>query len=300
MSLAVVINTRNAADTIEDALKSVKFADQIVIMDMESTDETVNIASRYTDAIFTHPKAGFVEPARNAAIAKSTKNWILILDADEIVPETLGEILVKISRDEHPDFKSIDCLKIPRKNIIFGDWVQSAGWWPDYIVRFFKKHAVTWPETIHAVPEVSGTISQLPAEEKYALIHNNYTSVSQFVKRLNKYTSIQATQGESTTLPATPVDVLSDELLRRLFVWNGISGSYRGLCLSIMQSLSEVVTYTKILESRSFDGILGEEESIESLERFRNALSYWTADWHVQNSVGIHKLYWMIRRRFAV
>ncbi len=300
MSLSVVINTRNAAETLEEALESVKFADEIVIMDMESNDDTVKIASQYTDKIFTHPKVGFVEPARNAAIAKSTKEWILILDADEVVPETLATILVLISRNEHPDFQSIDCLKISRKNIIFGDWVQSAGWWPDYLIRFFKRHAVTWPETIHAVPEVSGTISQLPAEEKYALIHNNYTSVSQFVQRLNKYTSIQATQGESTTLPATPVDVLSDELLRRLFVWNGISGSYRGLCLSILQSLAEVVTYTKILESRSFDGILGEKESVESLERLQKSLSYWTADWHVRNSIGVEKLFWMIRRRFAV
>ncbi|MFZ1721734.1 MAG: glycosyltransferase family 2 protein [Microgenomates group bacterium] len=300
MSLSVVINTRNAAETLEEALKSVTFADEIIIMDMESTDHTLSIAQKYTSNIFSHHPVGFVEPARNEAISKATKKWILVLDADEIVPKTLATLLTEISQDESEEFQSIDCLKIPRKNIIFGDWVQSAGWWPDFLVRFFKKNSVIWPEDIHAVPEMTGIVAQLPAEEKYALIHNNYTSVKQFLERLNTYTSVQASQKMETTLPPTPIDVLSDELLRRLFVWNGITGSYRGACLSILQSLAEVATYTKILESREFNGILGEIESVASLERFRKSLAYWVADWNVKNSVGIYKVFWMIRRRFAV
>src|SRR3972149_2447063 len=81
-----------------------------------------------------------------------------------------------------------DFYRIPRKNIIFGKWMKHTGWWPDYQIRFFKKGKVTWSDEIHSVPQSSGKQITLEGEE-FALIHHHYTSIDQFLTRMQTYTS---------------------------------------------------------------------------------------------------------------
>src|SRR5690606_14218835 len=125
-------------------LKSVRFADEVVIVDMQSTDATLAIAQEVTDRIISVKDVGYVEPARNTALSKATGDWILLVDADEEVPETLRDYLFE--RMEQPD--SAEAYYLPRKNIVFGTWYHYAGWWPDYQLRFFKRGTVTWPTKI--------------------------------------------------------------------------------------------------------------------------------------------------------
>ena len=178
--ISVVLTVLNEEEKIKACLESVTWADEIVVVDDGSTDTTVAIAKQYTDKVFHHVSKGFVEPARNFAISKATGDWILILDADEQVSSSLAEKLRSITIESH-----VNGVRLPRKNIIFNKWMKHTGWWPDYNIRFFKKGSVIWSDKIHSQPELRGLIVDLGPQESYALIHYNYESVSQFLKKLD-------------------------------------------------------------------------------------------------------------------
>ena len=186
--ISVVVNTINEGKDITRALRSVTWVDEIVVCDMGSTDGTVKIAKNLGARIIIHPFVNYVEPARNFAISKALGEWILILDPDEEIPNSLAEKL----REMVDQPKSWDFVEIPRKNIIFGRWMKGSGWWPDYNIRFFKKGSVKWGDKIHRPPETFGRGLQLPSEEGYAIVHHHYGSVSQFLERMDRYTNIQA------------------------------------------------------------------------------------------------------------
>jgi glycosyltransferase involved in cell wall biosynthesis len=186
--ISTVINTLNEEENLPRALASVKdFADEIVVVDMHSDDQTVDIAKKSGARVFEHDRTGYVEPARNFAISKAEGDWILILDADEELSQSLSKSLRKIA-----DNPAADYYRLPRKNIIFGRWIKHTGWWPDYNIRFFKKGCVSWNEIIHSVPTTQGAGSDLKADEENALVHHNYRTAEQYVERMNRYTSYQA------------------------------------------------------------------------------------------------------------
>src|SRR5688572_7980444 len=133
--ISVVINTLNEEKSIERAIKSVDFADEILVCDMHSDDNTPLIAKKLGAKVIFHKRAGFVEPARNFAISKAEHEWVFVLDADEEVPDSLkGKLKEVINGSGVTTF-----VEIPRKNILFGRWMKASMWWPDYNIRFFKK-----------------------------------------------------------------------------------------------------------------------------------------------------------------
>ena len=169
MKLSVVITTKNAATTLERTLESVKFADEIVVVDMMSTDETVRIARKFTDNIFTTPDVGYVEPARNFSLSKARGEWILVVDADEVISETLRDYLLELLATD----SDIASYSLARKNLIFGDWVQTAGWWPDYQPRLFRRGKVIWSDLLHSKPAIDGKSEKLPDKAELAIEHHN-------------------------------------------------------------------------------------------------------------------------------
>lgn len=250
-SISVVINTLNEEKNIERVLKSVKWADEIIICDMHSEDKTVQIAKSLGAKIIYHKDQEFVEPARNFAISKSSNDWILILDPDEELPESLSarlkEIVNKMNR--------IDYIRTPRKNIIFGKWMKASGWWPDYNIRFFKKGKVKWEDKIHKPPQTLGEGIDLAAEEKYAITHHHYESVSQFLERMIRYTKIQAEELKKDGYKFDFRDLIKKplgEFLGRFFASRGFEDGLHGLALSLLQAFSQLVVYLRIWEMEKF------------------------------------------------
>src|SRR4030042_3360237 len=183
--ISVVINTLNEEKNLPRAIASVKgFAEEIVVCDMHSDDKTAEIAERLGANVYEHEKAGYVEPARNFAIEKARGKWILVLDADEEVPNSLAGKIKNIVSEPDADY-----FRIPRKNIIFGKWIKHSRWWPDYNIRFFKKGNVTWNEVIHSVPLTKGKGTDLDASEDAAIVHHHYETIEQYIDRLNRYTT---------------------------------------------------------------------------------------------------------------
>lgn len=276
--LSVVINTLNEAGFLPRVLTSIKnIADEIVVVDMESEDDSVKIAKKFGAKVFSHPRLKYVEPARNFAISKASGDWILVLDADEEIPNSLAKKIKEIV-----DSGSADYYRISRKNMIFGHFMEHAHWWPDYNIRLFRKGAVTWNEIIHAVPFTKGKGSDIDAKEDLAILHHTYDSIEKYIEHLNRYTSVQAELKVKNGYKFVWRDMLVrpvNEFLSRYFGDEGYKDGAYGLALSLLQGFSELVFYLKIWQADKFKEIkvdLG--EVISEMRNRESDLHYWQGD----------------------
>lgn len=275
-SISVIITCYNEEKNIKDCLESVKWADEIVVVDDGSTDTTVSIAQKYTKNIYHHKNAGYVEPTRNFAISKAKGDWIFILDADERIPKHLADKLYGIATDDN-----VVGVRIPRKNIIFNSWIKNTGWWPDYNLRFFKNDAVIWSNLIHSQPEAKGKVIELDATEDMAILHLNYNSTSQFLHKLDSYTTITAHERLANGKEfywKSAIENPFQEFLSRYFSRQGYKDGFHGLVLSILMGFYEFVIQLKMWESKGFTEILSEEvvkEFENSQKNAVNELQYW-------------------------
>lgn len=276
IKISAVINTRNEAENINDCLNSVKFADEIVVVDMESTDQTKEIAKQFTDKIFDHPPVGYVEPARNFAINKAIGDWILIVDADERIPKSLANKLIDIVEKGEGDF-----VRIPRKNMIFGQWIKHSRWWPDLNIRFFKKGSVEWQNEIHSIPVTYGTGINLPQEEEFAIIHYHYKSIDEFLERAIRYSKQQAKELVKADYKFEPSDLITkpiSEFISRFFAGEGYKDGLHGLVLAFLQSFAVMLIYLRVWQEKEHKPIhVGEMTPIWQkafMDKFKE-LQYW-------------------------
>jgi glycosyltransferase involved in cell wall biosynthesis len=183
--ISVVINTYNAELYLQQVLDSVKDFDEVLICDMESTDGTLDIARQNGCRIvtFERKKYNIVEPAREFAIHEAKYDWVLVVDADEIVsPELKAYLYDLIEKENCPDG-----LFIPRKNYFMGRFMRCH--YPDHILRFFRKEKTHWPAIIHCVPEVDGRVEKIPANRReLAFEHLANDTVENIVNKTNQYT----------------------------------------------------------------------------------------------------------------
>lgn len=296
MNLSVVINTKNAESTIKQCLDSVKFADEIVVVDMQSQDKTIEIAQKYTDKIYAYKDVGFADPARNFALAKASKNWILIVDADEEIPKTLKTKILELINLE----TQTQAYFLPRKNLIWGKWIEHSGWWPDYQLRLFKNGAINYPAKIHTKPQAPANSVYLDAKADLAIIHHNYPSVSSFIQKMDRYTSL--TEFKDTNFNSLKVlNTFFEEFFARYFVHQAYLDDLNGTALSLAQASYEMFTLLKAWEKTNFKS--GKNSSIELIEFWQNLqkdFAYYLADLQVKNTVGLKKFYWQIRRKLKI
>ncbi len=250
--LSVVIQTLNEEQNLERAIRSVRsWADEIVVCDMYSTDRTVSIAKNLGARVVYFKNVGFVEPARNFAISRAREEWVLILDADEEIPSGLTDKIKEILSKPG----GLDFVEIPRKNIIFGKWMKASMWWPDYNVRLFKKNKVIWGRAIHSKPQTNGNGVKLPDQESFAVVHHNYQTVSQFLRRMDRYSDIQARELQKEGVIFRWKNLLDKplgEFLSRYFDKKGYLDGIHGLGLSLLQALSFLIVYLKLWEFSKF------------------------------------------------
>lgn len=244
--LSVVLTAWNEAEKLPMVLTSVKdVADEIVVVVDEATDDqSAKIARAHGCRVFTHPHTGYVEPMRNFSIGKASGEWILLLDGDEVVPGSLALKIKELINDA-----SVSYYRIPRKNIIFGKWVKSHHWWPDYSYRLFKKGTVTWGDEIHSVPVAIGKGQDLPATEEFSLIHYNYSSVDEYLEQISRYTQFQAAHRFAwSDLICKP----ADEFINQYFARGGYKEGVHGLALALLQASSELILYLRAWERTKF------------------------------------------------
>ena len=182
--ISVVINTYNAETFLQEVIDAVKGFDEVLICDMESTDRTLDIARQNGCRIVTFPKANHksAEPARTFAIQSASSDWVLVVDADEIVtPELRDALYRKIQEPDGPQG-----LYIPRLNQFMGKTLTCA--YPDYQLRFFIKEGTEWPPYVHTFPKVNGRLEYLPKNRReLAFIHLANDSVHNIMEKDNRY-----------------------------------------------------------------------------------------------------------------
>ncbi|WP_226063093.1 glycosyltransferase family 2 protein [Kaistella polysaccharea] len=246
MSISVVINTYNAELHLEKVLKSVQDFDEIVICDMGSNDRTVPIAEKYNCTVLHHEKLNFVEPARNFAIQSAKNDWVLLLDADELISNDLKIELYKFQENKEGN----TVLAIPRKNYFLGKFMRAA--YPDYVYRFFRKDSVVWPPFIHSKPEIKGNTLKLdPKDKNLALEHLADDCISSVLKKNNIYSTAEIERRIGT-------NVSFFKLMYSPFFWfikfyflkQGFLDGKEGLIFASLKAQYKFNTLAKILEAK--------------------------------------------------
>lgn len=257
LGISAVINTRDAERYLAYALRSVRpWVDEIVVVDMESTDATPAIATRFGARVLTHTPLGYADPARAFACAQARGPWIVVVDADELVPPALARRLCAVAAGDEAD-----AVRVSRVNHLLGRPLLHSGWNParDRHVRFFKRGMVELPAAIHtgARPVGGARVLDLPADPTLAIVHLNYLDVEDFLERLNRYTSIEAVQaharGERARWARTLAGALREWVVRYVR-HRGYRDGWRGFYLALLMAMSRIATQAKLAELESTGG----------------------------------------------
>ncbi|HXW07191.1 MAG TPA: glycosyltransferase family 2 protein [Vicinamibacterales bacterium] len=223
MKLTVTVITRDEAANIEAALRSVAWADEIIVVDSRSTDETVEIARRFATRVDIREWPGYSEQ-KNYAASLATHDWILSIDADErVTPALAAEIQALLGRG--PAARG---YRISRVTWYLGRWLHGTDWYPDYQLRLYDRRAGRWNRRrVHESFELEGSAGRL----EHHLEHYAYRDVSDHISSIDHYTTLAAEQwaeeGRRTTILELvlhpPVAFLRNYVLRRGFT-NGAAG----------------------------------------------------------------------------
>lgn len=246
MGISVVINTYNAGQTLEKCLKTVSDFDQIVICDMHSTDNTVEIARQYNCKITYHEHTGFVEPARNYAISQADNEWVLVVDSDEGVTPELRDYLYDfiLSPGE------VKGMLIPIVQFFMGKF--SHGLYPLHVLRFMRKDSVYWAPVIHTIPEINGEVRKISSKRKdLALRHYDIVSLSYFVTKMNTYTDNEVAKNLEKGKKITLFGILLS-MLNRFIKFYIFKGGFRdgkeGFVYAYLFTVYKFLIYAKMLE----------------------------------------------------
>ena len=299
-TLSVVISAFNEESKIKDCLESVKWAEEIIFVDNTSQDKTVSIAKEYTEKIFIVPNNLMLNVNKNFGFRKATGDWILSLDADERVTSELKE---EIKSTVYPPAKpTTDGYYIPRKNIIFGKWIQHSIWWPDEQLRLLKNGKGKFPEkSVHELLEISGQTKHL----KNSLVHQNYFSISQYLYKMDKiYSENEASNFIKSGKKINWSDAVSwpiSDFLKTFFAQEGYKDGLHGLVLSLLQAFYTLVVFAKIWEKQGFEE---EQLSIKEIgsqfKKSEKEINYWLWESKIRTSNNpLTKLFWRVRRRLS-
>ena len=245
--ISVVINTYNAALRLREVLDAVRDFDEILVCDMESTDETLAIAEEYGCRTVTFPRERYniVEPAREFAIHQARHPWVLVVDADEIVTPELREYLYAFTEGDSAG------LLIPRKNFFMGRFMRCL--YPDYILRFFLRDKTRWPAVIHCSPEVDGKVERIPKDRReLAFVHLADESISARLRKTDQYSDNELPKKRrknygTGALVGRPLLFF----LKTYFLKGAWRDGRPGFIKAVMEAFYQFVIVAKLIEERS-------------------------------------------------
>jgi len=241
--ISVVIITLNEEKNIRAALDSAKWADEIVVVDSFSADGTLNICGEYTDRIFKEAWRGF-SGQKSLAVSKATNDWVFVLDSDErITPELADEMrgLMAAGPDQNG-------YRVARLNHFMGRRILHGGWYPDYSVRLFDRRKGSFGErAVHEAVEVEGAAGTL----RNHMLHFTYDSISDYLLRMDRYSTLAASEMNKAGRSAGPADMLIRPLftfLKMFVLKQGIRDGMYGLIIALLYSAYTFSKYAKLWE----------------------------------------------------
>lgn len=253
--ISVVIHTYNEENSLGEILEYVKDFDEILVCDMESTDNTVKIAEDFGCRVITFPKGNhtIAEPARDFAIHSAKYPWILTVDADEIIPTDLKDFLYQYIQNNPSDG-----LYIPRKNYIMNCFAKNS--YPDYQLRFFRKDKAYWPPHVHSKPQISGNTEKIPSgKTELAIIHKSMSLYTKLHK-INIYTQNEVSRRRSAKAGWLKMIIKPTfRFFQYYFLKGGIFQGITGLVLAVNEANYKFYTLAKIWEHNNGEKNLGEK-----------------------------------------
>ncbi len=250
--LSVTVIAWNEEERLRACLDSVAWADEIVVVDAESTDKTAALAREFTERVWVRPWPGFAAQ-KNFALDQVSGDWVLSLDADERVTPELADRIRNILAED----RGAAGYSIPRRNIFWGAWVRHGGLYPDYQLRLFRRGAGRFAEdAVHESVRVDGRVDVL-AE---TLLHESYRDLEDFVRRSNRYSTLAARdwlrRGRRVSLGALIMKPLG-RFLSMYIVRGGFLDGWRGLVLAVLYAEYVFLRMAKAWEARRAPGSHG-------------------------------------------
>jgi len=241
--VSVTVVTHNEAANIAAALESVSWADEIIVIDAESADDTAEIARRFTQKVVVRPWPGYVAQ-KNFAAEQATHDWVFSLDADERVSPALAAEIRNVLEREPPNAG----YRVPRVTFHLGRWIRSTDWYPDYQLRLYDRRRARWTgRLVHESVKADGPVGRLRND----LQHYAYRDLSHHLQSMDRYTTLAAQQMFEDGRRAGWFDVLIHSRLaffRNFIVRGGFRDGMAGLIVSLMNSYYVSLKFAKLWE----------------------------------------------------
>ncbi len=241
--ISVIVITKNEQQNIAECLGSVIWADEIIVVDSGSDDDTISIAKKFTDKVIFNEWKGFADQ-KSFALQQASNEWILSLDADERITDLLKDEILNSNLD------NFDGYRIKRDNYFLGRLIRGCGWGNDYQLRLFRKSKTKLTNRlVHEGFEVEGKIGQLI----YSMLHYSYRNFSDAFTKINHYSTLEAIEKQNRkkvnalTIIITPILAF----LQHYFIRKGFIDGIYGLFVSIMHAITKLQVQLKIWELKN-------------------------------------------------
>ena len=246
MKISATIITLNEEKKLARALESlVDIADEIIVVDSGSTDQTESIARRYTDKVFFNKWDGYTAQ-KNFATEKASHDWILSLDADECLSDHLRDTIIHI-KDKKAD---VAAYRFPRKTFYLGRWISHSGWYPDYKTRLYDRHKARWDgDFVDESLLVDGEIETHAGD----LLHYSIDSINEHVRVTNRYTDLAAEELQARNRRASLIDLIvlpPITFIKSYIVKQGFRDGLPGFCIASFAAYYVFIKYAKLWEKQ--------------------------------------------------
>jgi (heptosyl)LPS beta-1,4-glucosyltransferase len=238
--LSVTIITKNEEKNIARCLESVKWADEIIVLDTSSTDRTVEICRQYTDQVFCVDWHGYGKQ-KNLCADRTSNNWVLNIDSDEEISPECAEEIQEVLRGDSKQ----PVYQFPRKNFFAQRWVRYGGWYPDQISRLYDKMQVSFTESqVHEKLVPDENLGSL----KNPILHYSFSGMGDYIDRQNRYSTLYAREkvgqgfraGWSHLILRPPLAFLKNYVIRM-----GFRDGFLGLFLALSFAFYTFLKYAK-------------------------------------------------------
>ncbi len=252
LPISVLIITRNEEKMISRAVQSCAFADEVIVVDANSSDRTADIAERAGARVLHREWSGFSDQ-RNYSMAQAKNDWVFVLDADEAVTPELAGWLRDFFR-AGKDKQLPHGYRIKRAEYFLGRRIYGACWNPSYQDRFFRRSKAKFVGEIHEYPEIEGGMVDAP--ERMLIEHNHNVTVESFLEKMNRYTTIEALDryraGQRTSLPHLFVAFFAT-WWKNFFYYKGYRDGAHGFVICLMEGVSRTVRHIKLWQIQQMD-----------------------------------------------
>jgi glycosyltransferase involved in cell wall biosynthesis len=246
MKITATVITLNEEHNIASALESLSWADEIIVVDSESSDRTVEIAREFTDRVFVRPWPGY-SAQKNFAAEQAGHDWIFSLDADERVSNKLADEFKQLKAGAQTEAAGFE---MPRLTFYLGRWIRHSGWRPDYKRRLYDRNRARWRgEHVHETLEVDGEVERLSGD----ILHYTVRDASEHHMRMERYTTLAAEQANSQgKQPSLAGMLISPALvfLRSYIFKLGFLDGIPGLAIARFAAHYEFLKNLKLWEKR--------------------------------------------------